>query len=274
MKKNNHYTLMFFPEEKGRSFTLRIHWYTLFSLLLFLALFVTCLGILLYKTGEIALKLQLVYSLKEENADLKKQVRDLQIASEKIENIENITAYLYKLSNIADIEKLEPERPKLALSEKNQPVIDMNTNRVESRNIPKLINAEQYVASIPNIQPVDGWVTKHFLDDTSMADEHLGMDFAAAAGTPIRATAMGIVEDVRKDAYFGLMVTIRHDYGFLTRYGHCSQVLVSARDKVNRGQTVALVGNTGRSTAPHLHYEVIKDGKNMDPANFIGGHKH
>jgi len=69
-------------------------------------------------------------------------------------------------------------------------------------------------------------------------------------------------------------VTIRHDFGFVTRYAHCSQVLVSVRDRVNRGQTIALVGNTGRSTAPHLHYEVLKDGKHVDPADYIGGHKH
>jgi murein DD-endopeptidase MepM/ murein hydrolase activator NlpD len=84
---------------------------------------------------------------------------------------------------------------------------------------------------------------------------------------------MGTVEDVRKDKYFGLMVELRHENGFVTRYGHCSQVLVSAGDRINRGQTIALVGNTGRSTAPHLHYEVMKYGKYVDPMGYVGVHK-
>jgi murein DD-endopeptidase MepM/ murein hydrolase activator NlpD len=65
------------------------------------------------------------------------------------------------------------------------------------------------------------------------------------------------------------MVTIKHGYGFMTRYGHCLQVLVNKGDHVERGQTIALVGNTGRSSAPHLHYEIIKEGKNVDPQEYI-----
>jgi murein DD-endopeptidase MepM/ murein hydrolase activator NlpD len=94
------------------------------------------------------------------------------------------------------------------------------------------------------------------------------VDFAAQTGTLIRATAPGIVESVVFDTYFGLLITVKHRFGFVTRYGHCSQSLVSKGDKVRRGQTVALVGNTGRSSAPHLHYEVIKNGRHVDPLKY------
>ena len=128
-----------------------------------------------------------------------------------------------------------------------------------------------YLAALPNIQPVvDGWMTRGYLveaNDTEQA--HNGVDYAAPQGTLIRATAPGIVESIFNDKYFGILLTIKHAYGMSTRYGHCLQILVSKGDHVERGQTVALVGNTGRSSAPHLHYEVLKDGKNVDPANYI-----
>jgi murein DD-endopeptidase MepM/ murein hydrolase activator NlpD len=105
--------------------------------------------------------------------------------------------------------------------------------------------------------------------DTSAA--HNGIDYAATLGTLIRATAPGVVEDVSNDTYFGKTLTIKHGYGFSTRYGHCSQIIVAKGDHVERGQTIALVGNTGRSSAPHLHYEVQKDGKNLDPTKYVFG---
>ena len=98
---------------------------------------------------------------------------------------------------------------------------------------------------------------------------HLGVDFAAQKGTPIRSTAPGVVEDVINDTYFGLLITIKHKFGIMTRYGHCMQTLVSKGDKIERGQTVALLGNTGASSAPHLHYEILKDGKNVDPMKYM-----
>ena len=82
-----------------------------------------------------------------------------------------------------------------------------------------------------------------------------------------------MVEDIINDENLGLLVTIKHDHGFMTKYGHCSQVLISKHVSVKRGQTIALVGNTGRSTAPHLHYEILKDGKNIDPAKYLFVHQ-
>jgi murein DD-endopeptidase MepM/ murein hydrolase activator NlpD len=129
---------------------------------------------------------------------------------------------------------------------------------------------EQFWAAIPNIRPVEGWITrKFFISPDGAKQSHRGIDFAASKGTLIRATAPGYVMKIQDDNFFGLVVTIEHSYGFQTRYGHCSQILVSEGDRVKRGQTIALVGNTGRSSAPHLHYEVIKEGNPVDPLNYI-----
>ncbi len=220
------------------------------------------------------MRLQLVHSLREENSRLVKQLEELRISSEKIDRIEDLTAYLYRLSSISDYDKAQPEAKVVEKKQEMEKSASSIYNSSHNEKHDMIIDAEQFMTSVPNILPVDGWITRPFSPDTANFEGHQGIDFAAATGTPIRATAVGVVEDVHDDDSYGLIVTVRHDHGFVTRYGHCSQILVSVRDKVDRGQTIALVGNTGRSTAPHLHYEVIKDGINVDPAGYIGGHKN
>jgi murein DD-endopeptidase MepM/ murein hydrolase activator NlpD len=129
---------------------------------------------------------------------------------------------------------------------------------------------ELALRAIPIIRPVRGWVTREFTENPmDPAGLHRGVDIAAAEGTVIQATAPGVVEDVASDEFLGKTLAIRHNFGFETRYCHCAQILVGKGDHVLRGQTVALVGNTGRSSAPHLHYEVLKDGKQVDPQRYM-----
>lgn len=275
--RKTHYTLMFFPEGKGESFSLRLHRRTLKVAALSVILFILGVAVLLFKSGDIALRLQLIHALKEENSRLKADNESLQVSSEKIASIESLTVYLHRLASApalseAQIASLPKKITSSSREEEAKPQRVIDTGEAYTHKSP-VFNNEQYAASVPNILPVNGWITRHFSTDTEHL--HLAADFAAAAGTPIRATAMGVVESIRTDNYFGLLVEIRHENGFVTRYGHCSQVLVSAREKVNRGQTIALVGNTGRSTAPHLHYEILKDGKPVNPMDYAaGGHKN
>lgn len=103
---------------------------------------------------------------------------------------------------------------------------------------------------------------------------HQGIDIVTPIGTPIVATADGVVEKVLNwpNAY-GIFVTIRHDDEFQTVYAQLSEAKVKVGDNVAKGQVIALSGNSGKSTAPHLHYEVIHDGKNVDPALYFGEEK-
>lgn len=99
---------------------------------------------------------------------------------------------------------------------------------------------------------------------------HEGLDIAARAGTPIRATADGTVVRARAYGTYGLMVEIKHGaYGYRTRYAHNSRILVQEGQKVKKGDIIALVGSTGKSTGPHLHYEVLFNGKPVNPLNYI-----
>ncbi|MFA5577766.1 MAG: M23 family metallopeptidase, partial [Tissierellaceae bacterium] len=98
---------------------------------------------------------------------------------------------------------------------------------------------------------------------------HNGLDIAAKTGTPINAADGGKVVFAGTKGTYGKMVEIDHGNGYKTRYAHCSSILVKVGDKVYKGQHIANVGNTGNSTGPHLHFEVLKNGKNQNPANFV-----
>jgi murein DD-endopeptidase MepM/ murein hydrolase activator NlpD len=284
MQKNKkYYTIMFVPEGNAKTFSMHIHRNVVYSFVVFLIIFLVGFILLVVKSGEIAAKLQLVYLLTNENRQLREDNRKMTYIAEKIDRIEQLGRYLHRiaLSSGADPKRSQSVigavRPtgEMVFSRDNMDELLDSIRMASSVGEPHLQKkgeaGELYLAALPNIQPVvDGWITRRFVvmaNDTEQA--HNGLDYAATQGTLIRATASGIVEDVCNDKYFGLLLTIRHGYGFSTRYGHCSQILVAKGDHVERGQTIALVGNTGRSSAPHLHYEILKDGKNTDPTKYI-----
>ena len=126
----------------------------------------------------------------------------------------------------------------------------------------------------PSILPVDGFISsgfsykrKHplFHDNRS----HEGTDVVAQKGATIMAAATGRVVDVGVKIGYGLMVTLDHGDGIRTRYAHCSKVLVQPRQRVERGEKIAEVGNSGWATNHHVHYEVLKFGKPLDPTTYI-----
>ena len=100
---------------------------------------------------------------------------------------------------------------------------------------------------------------------TGTTEFHAGVDLSAPPGTPVKATAPGTVRVAGNAAGYGTMVVLEHGHGIESRYGHLQAVSVSKGQQVERGQLIGLSGNTGRSTAPHLHYEVLVDGRPIDP---------
>jgi murein DD-endopeptidase MepM/ murein hydrolase activator NlpD len=104
---------------------------------------------------------------------------------------------------------------------------------------------------------------------TGQLAQHNGLDLSAPSRTPVEATASGIVISAGWNGEFGNMVEIDHGYGVATRYGHMSRIHVKVGQRVTARQGIGLVGSTGRSTGPHVHYEVLADGKNLNPAKFL-----
>jgi len=139
------------------------------------------------------------------------------------------------------------------------------------------IQKEKMLASIPAIMPVanedltrvaSGYGMRlHPILKINMM--HTGMDFTAPTGTEIHVTGDGVIEEVKsKRSGYGKYVVVNHGYGYQTLYAHLHRINVRVGQKIKRGDVIGLVGNTGRSTGPHLHYEVIKDGNKINPVNF------
>lgn len=136
-----------------------------------------------------------------------------------------------------------------------------------------LEDRKSLLASTPSIRPVRGWQTSGFRRRsdpfTGNAVWHRGLDIATATGTPVVAPADGVVTYTGRKVDFGNIVSLEHGYGYLTRYGHNSKILVRAGQQVRRGQVIAFVGSTGKSTGPHLHYEVLRNGVPVNPQDYI-----
>lgn len=137
---------------------------------------------------------------------------------------------------------------------------------------------ESYLASIPAIQPVSNKQLKRIASGFGYRIDpfyrtpklHAGIDFTAPRGSAIYATADGTIQSVvRKKWGYGLHIVINHGNGYTTLYGHMSKTMVRAGQKVKRGQRIGSVGSTGKSTAPHLHYEVKKNGAHQNPAFYF-----
>lgn len=118
-----------------------------------------------------------------------------------------------------------------------------------------------------------GWMSSRFgrrTDPfTGQLAWHKGVDFAGKDGSDIVSVASGVVTWSGKRSGYGYLVEVNHGNGYITRYGHCKKMLVKAGDIVRKGQVLALMGSTGRSTGPHVHFEVIKNGVQVDPAKYV-----
>jgi murein DD-endopeptidase MepM/ murein hydrolase activator NlpD len=134
-------------------------------------------------------------------------------------------------------------------------------------------NQKSLLISTPSIWPARGWVSSGFgfrkSPFTGLREKHKGLDIASRTGAAIRSTADGVVAVEGRQGGYGKIIEIDHGYGLVTRYGHNSKHLVKVGDRVKRGQIIALLGSTGRSTGPHLHYEVLLNGVPMNPKNYI-----
>jgi murein DD-endopeptidase MepM/ murein hydrolase activator NlpD len=140
-----------------------------------------------------------------------------------------------------------------------------------------LEDQQNLLASTPAIRPISGaeksWVTSSFgfrrSPFTGQREFHQGYDISTREGTPIMATADGVVIFVGNKGLLGKTIIIDHGHGMVTRYGHCQKFLKKRGEKVKRWEPIALVGNTGRSTGPHVHYEVRLNGIPVNPTKYI-----
>jgi len=143
--------------------------------------------------------------------------------------------------------------------------MEMRLASVKSR-----VESEQALArATPTIWPIVGWLSSAFGNRRDPFDGtpefHAGLDIAADRGTPVRATADGTVLTAGLNGNYGYSVLVEHGFGISTRFGHLSRFAVRPGQRVRRGEAIGFVGSTGRATSPHLHYEILMNGKPINP---------
>jgi murein DD-endopeptidase MepM/ murein hydrolase activator NlpD len=250
-----------------------------------------------FETPKDKIQAREIENLKLNYAILYKKIDALdQVASEMADRDNNLYRVYFNLSPISnekrqgiinrkryqELEGFDNSELVINTSEKVDKIANALVAQSKSLDqILKLAKAkDKFLSAIPAIQPVKNEDLKHMASGfgyridpfTKARKMHEGMDFTARTGTPIFATGDGVVKnaDNSKSGY-GNHIEINHGYGYLTLYGHLSKYKVRAGQRVKRGDIIGFVGSTGRSQAPHCHYEVHKDGKPVNPINFYYG---
>jgi murein DD-endopeptidase MepM/ murein hydrolase activator NlpD len=176
-------------------------------------------------------------------------------------------------------EKLRSEKNEMGLAQQMRTDIERleleATSQEESLSeLEKLLQSKRdMLAHTPSIWPVHGWVTSGFgfrtNPFTGLTQMHEGLDIANRIGTPVIAPSDGIVSDTGKDSAYGNFIVISHGFGINSRFLHLSKILARPGQRVKRGDRIAEVGTTGKSTGPHLHYEVRVNGIPVNPLRYI-----
>lgn len=153
-------------------------------------------------------------------------------------------------------------------------LIDIRLNQFSALNQILQFRKQRHELSFDNKgKPVNGWISSYFgpRKDPLTGEKawHSGVDIVAKEGAPIKALAAGIVTQSAVKGAYGYLVEIDHGSGLKTRYGHNKALLVKTGELVKKGQSIALLGSSGRSTGPHVHLEVHKDGKTVDPGLYF-----
>ncbi|MEM9293830.1 MAG: M23 family metallopeptidase [Acidobacteriota bacterium] len=217
-------------------------------------------------------------SLERVNASFKESIEGLEQALGEYEDRTRKLAILAGIEGLSDageggIGGLAPaqETPDEALDWLHQRVehLDGTLNEVTE----KLLERDRWISSMPSILPVRGIYTSAFGNRkdpiTGGPAFHQGIDISAPPGAPVLASADGVVTRSGWNGGLGRAIFLSHGYGLSTRYGHLSKLAVEAGDTVQRGDVIGYVGNTGRSTGYHLHYEVRQEGRAVNPMGYI-----
>jgi len=263
--------LLVVPEGNSRSIKLRlpvgVTW-LLAGTIGFLLFFVIVMSIL---HGRLLYEVVMGKSLKQENERLRRyNARIVELEKE----LREYKKFVRRVAQLAGVEYPGQSEARLAYYTEGKASTEREAVLSFPGNISTFLDSfpeqSDSLRHIPRGMPIEGWVTQGFSMSTyGFGGEHPGVDFAARTGTEVKATADGKVVFVGWDDIYGNLVAIDHGNGYVTYYGHNSSILVRVGDIIRRGEVIALSGNTGRSSAPHLHYEIRKNEVPVDPEKFL-----
>lgn len=301
---NRFYTLLVIPENSARQRQYQIPAWAVRALLIVTPIFILIAITLFLDYRFVASQVYENRELQSENRRLRQNVQLYQNRLDSLESslqrIENFEARLKMITNLMDRDqlnaKLELPAPNAATnlrfvsnssieqvpisSSKDEYVFEklsLQSLQLEQglHDLYELLSDQKsFLNALPTKKPAEGYFTSGFGVRVSPTGEgvekmHEGLDIANHVGTPIKAPANGVVVFSGRKSGYGQIVILDHGYGLETWYGHASKLLVRSGQNIKRGQSIALIGNLGHSTGPHLHYEVRVHGIPVDPLAYI-----
>lgn len=258
------YTIQIIPDgsEKIRTYRISLSFLKLFGWLGALILIFS--GVLLWKLVEINAMLTTSRYLKNANEKLVERHAEYEAA---FEELDSIYAMERQIHNILETYVENDSGKILSILDRNRfKHVPSQKTRLDINRIWEDSQEDRANLDItPNILPVIGIISKKYSEE----DNHLGVDFAATLNEPVFATASGKITFASDNNDFGKMVEIDHGKGLITRYAHLSNYYVRKGNIVRKGETIGSVGMTGKTSGPHLHYEILSNGKNTNPENYF-----
>ncbi|HZP00555.1 MAG TPA: M23 family metallopeptidase [Terriglobia bacterium] len=286
-------TLLMFTEVHGKLRKLRLPWYIVQLTLVFCVVGVITVVALANSYARMLLKVSNYNSIRSEREALKSQYRTLENVvnqtNAKLDSLQSLAAEVAQTYGFGEARRPRFPHAILALATQNNSTLESSYRASlyafrlmrsagrkaggEVLGLEFLSDPRLQWASVPSLWPVRGQITAGFgqrMDPFSGENaNHSGLDISAPAGSPVVATADGIVLHASPDAGYGNEILLDHGDGFATRYGHLSRISVAVGQEVKQGQIIGRVGMTGKTTGPHLHYEVLVHESPVNPVKYL-----
>lgn len=262
MKKRERYlSLIIVPHHRAKQWQKEFSYSSIKKILLFSAFVVVLVVLLLLNYGKIFWRASQYEVMKNRSREIEEKFSELQNLKEELSSLKKTES---KLQHMLGVSK---QPAMLSVDDINRSsVFNAASAGGTVYNAPVDTFNAAAERTTPSIMPVKGWLS------AVMGPNHNGVDIAAREGDPVLSAADGIVTFAGWDSYFGNKIEISHGTKFATMYGHNTKLFVKEKQIVRQGQMIALVGSTGQSSGPHLHYEIKSNGKPVDPTFFWINH--
>ena len=257
MKKDT-FSIIYVPHDQKKTRTYHISYRLFYAMLVIGAVSVVVMIIFISTYGKLLLRTR-------ETVLLERQVEELTKRNEQIgeilRNLAKMRSMNMQVRKMLGVEFEQGDSLTLQASAADGSIIDNGLRNDQA----------QVLRSIPSFWPARGYITKGFNIAGGEKDPNYlpGIDIAVERGTPVRAAASGYVLEAGMDKIYGYYVWVDHGYGIKTLYAHNDRLLVMRGERVGRGQTIAYSGSTGKSTAPHVHFEVVQNNSPVDPLTYL-----
>ena len=271
------FSIIIIPDSGGKTRTYTI---SRFGARILMGVFICIVGgtgWLIFEYGNIIEKSLKINALNRENEEMREKYAKLELFTQEFNKLKNRTNKIANLLGVRQTSEHSSTKVAISFSSNKQlpsqiispsPEITSSTSQAKSQSsviLPKDLTSKEKTEQslIPSIYPTKGWITQNF------SPTHNGIDFAAELGTPVFSTMSGTVIFTGWDEIFGNIVKITNKQWFKTVYGHLAGISVVKGLRITKGDLIGFVGSTGKSSAPHLHYEVWLNGVLQDPERYL-----